>query len=152
MRPEQPNAETRPTGQEGYALLEVLVAGVVQGIALTGLALMFSLGQVTVVGQGDERVALYLAQQKIEEARSLGFFGIAMGSQTDTVTAGETGNQTFTRVTCTTYVSDTNLGEPPAGGCPAGATTGTKRVKVTVTPTQRQTDAFTLETVLTTPP
>src|SRR2546428_6474120 len=138
MRPEQSNAETRPTGQDGYALLEVLVAGVVQGIALTGLALMFSLGQALVVGQGDERVALYLAQQKIEESRSLGFSGVAMGSQTDTVTAGETAAQTFSRIICITYVSDTSLGEPPAGGCTVGSPTSLKRVSFTVSPTQRQ--------------
>jgi len=152
MRHGESSAKKRTTGEDGYALLEVLVGGVVQAIALVGLALMFALGQALVVAQGDDRVALYLAQQKIEEARSLGFSAVAMGSHTDTVTAGQTAGQTFTRVTCISYVGDASLGEPPAGGCAVGAGTSTKRIKVTVTPAQPQADPVTLETVLVNPP
>jgi Tfp pilus assembly protein PilV len=53
--------------ERGIALLEVLIAGLVLGIAVTGLAMMFVRGQGFVVAEGDTRVALYLAQQKVEK-------------------------------------------------------------------------------------
>ena len=58
--------------ERGIALLEVLTAGVVLSIAMIGLALMFSLGASFVTAEGGERVALYLAQQRMEELRAIG--------------------------------------------------------------------------------
>ena len=60
-------------GQRGVALLEVLIAGVILGIAVIGLASMFSVGQTFIVSEGDERAAIFLAQQKIETLRRLEF-------------------------------------------------------------------------------
>jgi prepilin-type N-terminal cleavage/methylation domain-containing protein len=60
-------------GQEGFTLLEVLVAAMILGIALVGLTLLLSRGQAFLVAQGDARIALYLAEQKIERLRGLGF-------------------------------------------------------------------------------
>jgi len=45
----------------------------VVGIAAIGLALMFAHGQAFIAGEGDNRVAVYLAQQKIERCRAQGF-------------------------------------------------------------------------------
>lgn len=58
--------------ERGTALLEVMVAGVILSIAMMGLALMFSLGSSFVTAEGGERVALYLAQQHLEELRAIG--------------------------------------------------------------------------------
>jgi hypothetical protein len=59
--------------ERGIALLEVLTAGVVLSIAMIGLALMFSMGSSYVAAEGGERVALFLAQQRLEELRAVGF-------------------------------------------------------------------------------
>jgi Tfp pilus assembly protein PilV len=135
-------------GQQGSAMLEVLIGGTVQAIALVGLALMFATGQSMIVAEGSQRVELYLAEQKLEGTRALGFAGAGTGSQTETLTAGQGAAESFTRVTCIYYVSDSTLGEPPASGCTVGSATSTKRVRVTVTPSTYQADAVTLETVL----
>ena len=137
-------------GQQGFALLEVLIGGSVQAMALVGLALMFATGQSMIVAEGSLRVELHLAEQKLEEMRVLGFAGAATGSVTEPplTTFGQGGAESFTRVTCVYYVSDSTLGEPPASGCTVGIETSTKRVRVTVTPATHQQDAVTLETVL----
>ena len=55
------------------SLIEVIISTGVLGVALVGLTLMLSRGQAFVIEQGDTRVALHLAQQKIEKFRALGF-------------------------------------------------------------------------------
>lgn len=123
-------------GQCGFVLLEVLIAGVVGAIALLGLALMFATGQSMVVGQGSERVELYLAEQKLEGYRASGFPGVT-GLQTETITGGEAGTEKFNRVTCAYYVDKNTLlppgGVTPPNPCAAGAATTAVRVTVTVT-------------------
>ena len=69
----------RPAGSEGFALLEVAIAGAILAFALVGLALMFSSSEILTVNQGHARVALHLAQQKIEKLRGLGF-GVQAGN------------------------------------------------------------------------
>ena len=59
--------------QRGVLIVEVLVAGVVFAVAIMGLVVMFGWGQTFVVAQGDDRVALYLAQQQIESLRASGY-------------------------------------------------------------------------------
>ncbi len=66
-------------GEQGAALLEVLIAGVFLGLAVVGIALMFSEGQSYVVAEGDDRVAIALAQEKLEAVRALGFSCIPIG-------------------------------------------------------------------------
>jgi len=60
-------------GQQGFAILEILMGGLVLAIAVLGVALIFSEGQSFAVADGDDRVALALAQEKIEHVKSLGF-------------------------------------------------------------------------------
>ena len=69
----RPEAISRARGQEGMGILEILIAGAVLALAVVGLALMFSEGQSYAVADGDDRVAIALAQEKIEHVRSLGF-------------------------------------------------------------------------------
>ena len=59
-------------GQRGIALLEVLVSSVILTIAILGLALMFSFGASYVAAEGGERIAVFLAQQRMEELRAIG--------------------------------------------------------------------------------
>ena len=154
----------KDASEAGIALLEVLVTSVVLGMAIVGVALMFSLGNAWVVAGGDERVALNLARQKIEQLRSLTFACIPLdGPGTKTAMTGCTASQnydergttwvtatgsraaapssrSFTRLTCVQYVSDTSISSPAyAGGatanpCLAGAATNTKRITVVVQP------------------
>ena len=66
-------------GERGLAILEVMIAGVILVIAIVGLALMFGEGQSYVVAEGDDRVAIALAQEKLEAVRALGFGCIPVG-------------------------------------------------------------------------
>ena len=63
----------RPAGEAGLALLEVLIAAVVVGISAIGVALLLNSGHTFIVAQGDNRLALYLAEQGIESQMAAGF-------------------------------------------------------------------------------
>ena len=100
--------------QRGVFIVEVLVAGVVFAIAVIGLVLMFGWGQTFVVAQGNDRVALYLAQQQIESLRASGYAAAeALNSNCggnpgldETLTAGRGNSQSFTRQTDVEYVNN----------------------------------------------
>jgi type II secretory pathway pseudopilin PulG len=140
-------------GQRGVALLEVLVAGVVLGIAVVGLAAMFSSGQSFVVAEGDERVAIFLAQQKIEQLRAAGF-GCIPGTgfvvapecppQDYNETPAELGSPRYSRIT-TVQCVDPSTFDPVA--CPDPVTA--KRITVTVTSQMAQADSITVDSGLT---
>ena len=57
----------------GITLVESLIACLVVGICAVGLATMFARGQGIIGAEGDNRVAVYLAQQRIELARAKGY-------------------------------------------------------------------------------
>jgi prepilin-type N-terminal cleavage/methylation domain-containing protein len=57
----------------GFTLLEVIIAAAIVGIAAIGVVLMFVFGQTFVHAQADNRVALGLAQEKVEQLRACGF-------------------------------------------------------------------------------
>jgi Tfp pilus assembly protein PilV len=63
----------------GITLIEVLICALVVGIGAVALALMFANGQTVIAGEGDNRVAVYLAQQKIELCRAAGFDNVVAG-------------------------------------------------------------------------
>jgi Tfp pilus assembly protein PilV len=65
--------------QDGVGFIEVLVASVVAGIAALGIAVMVAKGSGWVAAGGDNRVAMRLAQQKIEHLRSIPFNCIPVG-------------------------------------------------------------------------
>lgn len=124
----------RPSfGQQGIALLEVLITGIVLAVALIGLTLLLSRSNAFVVASGDTRVALHLAQEKLERLTGLGFSAAAVADRQNTgcatagannepcynesLTAGvgqqtpaatQLDTQTFTRLTCVRYVQDDN--------------------------------------------
>jgi type II secretory pathway pseudopilin PulG len=63
----------------GISIVEVLIAAMLLGIASAGVTLMFGSGQALIIGEGDNRVALALARQAVEQVRASGF-GPATGS------------------------------------------------------------------------
>src|SRR5437867_3860557 len=65
-------SRARLRDERGIALLEALTTSVIVLIAMVGLALMFSMGSSYVRAEGGERVALFLAQQRLEELRAIG--------------------------------------------------------------------------------
>jgi Tfp pilus assembly protein PilV len=128
--------------EAGLMLIEVMMATLVLGIASLGLALMFSRGSADVVAMGDDRIALGLAEQKIEQLRAAGFGAATTGTAPpESISSGA---RTFTRVTCTQYVdpNDPNgMGSPAySSDCLAGIDTGTnpKRITIVVTAAQAQ--------------
>jgi len=54
-------------------LIEVLFGSAMIGVGAIGLALMLGTGQAFIAGEGDNRAAVYLAQQKMERCRGQGF-------------------------------------------------------------------------------
>ena len=126
--------------------MEVLITGVIFAIAVIGLTSMFSLGQTFMVAQGDEWVALYLAQQKIEELTGAEFSTVSSSTQLS-IPAGVSGTQTFDRVTT---VDCLNPADYASVITPCPTPVLVKRVTVTVTPTSMiQTTPVILATVLT---
>lgn len=158
----RPSAHSNVRSETGIAFLEVLVASVVLGIAAVGVSLMLSAGNTWVAAGGDDRAALGLARQKIEQLRSLTFACIPLGgSGTKAAMTGCAATQnynegratwvtatgssaaapssrSFTRLTCVEYVSETDFGSPVYAGssaatpCTAGAPTNVKRITVIV--------------------
>ena len=112
----------RGPGQRGFALLEVLIAGIVVGITILGVSLMLVRAPAFTVSEGTNQVELYLAEQKLERLRAVGLLGVDVGgpptdpcsSDVDTcyyetlqggaVTNGQP--QSFKRLTCVDYVRD----------------------------------------------
>jgi Tfp pilus assembly protein PilV len=77
------NINEPSAGQHGMALLEVVVAALILAVAVLGLALMLSQGQAVTVAQGDTRVALHLAQQKVEKLTGLGWSATPVADRTN---------------------------------------------------------------------
>ena len=150
-----------PRGEHGVALLEVLIAGAILAIAVAGLSLMLSSGQSLVMTGGDERAALYLAQQKIEQLRGLGLRCIPVGPSADAVgpepgcqsstqqdyneTPADLGSSRYSRLTVVECVDPQTF--TPTAPCPDPVTA--KRITVTVAPQMHEADSITISSVLT---
>jgi prepilin-type N-terminal cleavage/methylation domain-containing protein len=59
--------------QEGFTLIEVLVASTLMAVAVIGTGYFFITGQVSVERQGYQRGAIHCAMTKIQELRGLRF-------------------------------------------------------------------------------
>lgn len=143
--------------EKGVALMEMVMASLVLGIAVVGVSLMFSSARSFVVAQGTTRVTAYLAQDKLEQLLGLGFAALPSsgGSCPGTtcynetnLTAGEDNAQTFTRTTTVDCVDKNDFTTPI--NCPNPPVF--KRITVTVTPAMHQADVQSLQTVLVSPP
>ena len=147
-----------PSSSRGIALLEVLISGAILAIAVVGLSLMLSSGQSLVMADGDERVALYLAQQKIEHLRALGLRCIPVGTSADAVgpesgcfsqqdyneAPEQLGFPRYRRLTVVECVDPQTFA--PTAPCPDPVTA--KRITVTVDPQMREADPITISSVL----
>lgn len=80
------------TTQDGFSLLEVLFAAFIVAVAIVGMTLILSRSHFAVIAQGDTRIALYLAEQKMERLRGLGFSSVKVGNQTNTGCGDATAN------------------------------------------------------------
>jgi Tfp pilus assembly protein PilV len=71
----------------GITLIESLIASVVVGVGVIGLAVMLGTGQSVLSAEGDNRVAVFLAQQAIEHCRWQGFARATAGTTTEKIDA-----------------------------------------------------------------
>jgi len=142
----------------GAMMLEVLICSAVVGFGALGVALMFSTGQALITGEGDNRVAVYLAQQRIEWSRAQGFASPlnAPGTTAETLNqtldppSGPSDTVYWTRTTAIECVAANDYSSP--ADC-AATPAPPKRVAVTVqsTPANQvnpRARAVTLRTVL----
>ena len=128
------------------------MASVVLGVAVVGVALMLSSARSMVVAQGDDRVAFYLAQEKLENLQAQGFAGVPASltcpgtPSNETLTAGADNTQTFTRVTTVDCVDAVNKNFTTVVACPTPSVL--KRLTVTVTSSMLQAVPVVLQTML----
>lgn len=79
----------RGTGQAGFTLVEVLVAVVVMGVGLIGLAAVFPLGARVGVTERMTTQAVDLATQKMEQLRVESYHGTALTAGWHPSSSGE---------------------------------------------------------------
>ena len=65
--------ELRHTGQGGFSLIELIVAVVVFSIAIVFVYQMLFSGETTVAFEGERRIALRMAELKMEELKYAGY-------------------------------------------------------------------------------
>jgi prepilin-type N-terminal cleavage/methylation domain-containing protein len=148
MRP----SPARVLAQSGFSMLEVLIAALVIGITISGVATMYGHGTSWMAAMGDDRVALSLAQERIETIRAAGWTsemaapGITPEEEVRpariATTRADKGNaRAYRRVTCVQNVAPSST--PDAGDlalpaydptCPPGADSETRRITVVVVP------------------
>ena len=132
----------------GIALIESLIAGTVVGIAALGLATMFARGEGIIAGEGDNRVAVYLAQQRVELARSQGYAALTAGTTTELFsrTMAAVGSDPFyTRTAAIDCVAANDYST--AVDCVANPTAA-KRISVTVQSAPKEARDVVLRAVL----
>jgi len=134
----------RPAGweQRGFTLIEALIAAFVVGTAAIAVAMMFGTAQNFVHAEGDNRVAFYVAQQRMEQLRSTGFGSTSLPDPREETAA--TGVQIdnfsdndavpgFRRQTVITGVCPTDYSVAwNSGGCPTSGQLLAKLVTVSV--------------------
>lgn len=125
-----------PRGQSGFSMIEVLIAAVIVAAAIVGLFMMYSTGQALVQAQGSNRVAVQLAQQRVEELRAGGFGTASLpDGRQETVFVAVPNNPGYERSTIITGVcpNDFSTAWANAGDCaPGQATLQAKKIVVTV--------------------
>jgi len=149
--------------EAGMSLLEVLFGIAIVGVAAVGMAMMFGMGQGMVQGGGDNRAALSIAQQRLEQVRAAGFGPSALPDpREETSPNGAQINNFgdsnavpgFRRRTIITGVCPTNFAIGyNDGGCPSSPNVEAKLVTVMVrmmNPATNTTDVQTLPVILST--
>jgi hypothetical protein len=137
-------------GESGFSIVEVLVTALVVGITITGVAMMYGRGTSWMSAMGDDRVALGLAQERIESLRGLGWDSVAVGTTYEeevrpapiaTTRADKARARAYRRITCVQNVatstpsSAADLASPAYDQtCASGPDSETRRITVIVVP------------------
>ena len=100
----------RLAAQDGFGLIETLIALTMVNIALLALVASLNAGAISLARAGSESAANSLAQEQLELYRAVGYSSIALDAPTvSTVLASDT-----------TYACDEALKVDLAGACAAG--------------------------------
>ena len=121
MKAPRPKNQT-PNSESGFSLLETAIALVVMMVGALACSSLFVFSLQNNVGGGERALAMAVAQQQLEELRSVTYEDTTLtaGTTTSTVRSGER-NYTVQR----TVANETN---------PDNSTRQLKRITITVTP------------------
>ena len=121
MKPQTPKHEST-NGEHGFTLIETTIAALVMLVGALGCASLFVFALQNNVGGGERALAMAVAQQQLEQIRSVNYEDSTLntGTASSTVTSGER-NYTVQR----TVASETNSD---------GSAKNLKRITITVTP------------------
>jgi prepilin-type N-terminal cleavage/methylation domain-containing protein len=121
MKPQTPTTKST-NGERGFTLIETTIASLVMLVGALACSSLFVFSLQNNVGGSERALAMAVAQQQLEQIRSVAYLDSTLndGTTTSTVTNGER-NYTVQR----TVVSETNSD---------GAAKNLKRITVTVTP------------------
>jgi Tfp pilus assembly protein PilV len=110
-------------GQRGFTLIETSISMVVMMVAGLAVSSLFAFSLQNNVGGGDRALAMGVAQQQLEQLRSVTFedASLNVGTTTSTVTSGERGYSVVKTITQETN-DDNSLKQ-------------LKKITITVTPT-----------------
>lgn len=126
------------SNKQGFTLLETSVAMVVLMIAVLGSVSVFVYSIRNNSGASDRELAMAVAQQKLEQLRSVSFTDSSLNATTGTTTSLERAGRTYTVVTKITH-SNTVNGQPTV-----------KTIEVQATPQGTSLGTVLLSTVRTT--
>lgn len=132
--------------QRGLGLVEVVVASVIVGIAGVGVALMFSSGQAYISAEGDNRVMLFLAQQRVEQIRALGYASL-FASPPSSSTVAVPNHPGYTRSVSIECVPRDNYAAA-SEACVNGTSALRIVVTVSVTPADAKSPSLVLRSIL----
>jgi len=155
-------------GDRGFTIIEALIAAMFVGIAVIGTGMMYGTAAKFVRAEGDNRVAFYVAQQRMEQIRSTGFGASSLPDVRQETTAGgvQINNDSdanavpgFLRQTLITGVCPTNYALAwNDGTCPTNTVLLAKLVTVSVrsldgpsTQTDPQTQPVVIQSVILAP-
>ena len=117
------NARTNDEGQRGFTLIETSISMVVMMVAGLAITSLFAFSLQSNVGGADRALAMAVAQQQLEQLRSVAFEDATLnvGTTTSTVTSGQ---RSYSVVkTIANEVNDDNSAKQ------------LKKITITVTPT-----------------
>lgn len=128
------------------SIVEVLVSAMIVGIAAIGVAVMFGTGQAYINSEGDTRVALFLAQQRIEQIRASGYASLVTSPPSSTPEAVPN-HAGYTRTVVRECVPRDNY-SAASETCVLGTSAVRIIVTVSVTPADDRSPPFTLQAAL----
>ena len=137
------------TSRRGLTLIELLVAMLIVGVALTGLISLFFFGFRTTEGAQDMGIAYNISRQELERVRNIGFLRLppnwsrVQGYDFDTVSQSWRESPSADPLFIATVIADP--GVPPSGV----DSTSLRRVRVTVTVRGKTAPLVVTETYLT---